>query len=91
MEKSMAVRSYAALAAVVIGVSASSGAGAAEAANGFSVNGISLNGISLNGVSLNGISLNGRGVQGRGLNGVASGKTQLKAVILQDGSVLKVE
>jgi hypothetical protein len=71
----MNMRSCAAILAFMAGVCAT----AAQARPpGLSLNGLSANGITVNGITVNGITV----------NGTSSAMTQLKAVILLDGSVV---
>ena len=76
----MILRSCAAMLALVVGMCAT----AAQARPP----GLTVNGLTVNGLTVNGGSLNGREINGREINGAAVGKAQLKAVILQDSSVI---
>lgn len=76
-------RSYISALAIMLGLSATSGASALEIANGLSVNGLSVNGLSVNGLSVNGLSVNGRDAKG-----AVPLDMQLQAAILQDGTLI---
>jgi hypothetical protein len=100
----MLVRSCVALVTLTLGFSVASGASALEMANGLSTNGLSTNGLSTNGLSTNGLSTNGLSTNGLSTNGLstnglstngldrngssATADEQLKAIILQDGSLV---
>ncbi|MGO4572772.1 hypothetical protein [Microvirga sp. 2TAF3] len=79
----MRIRSYAIILATAIGLSAASGAGALELANGLAFNGLAFNGLAFNGLAFNGLAFNGRAA-----NGAETDAAQLKAAVLQDGTVV---
>jgi hypothetical protein len=69
MENLMPFRLFASALAVAAAMSATSGAGAMEVANGLTLNGLTLNGLTLNGLTLNGLTLNGLTLNGLSANG----------------------
>jgi len=81
----MSLRSYAAVLAFAAGLSAISAVQAAQIANGLTTNGLTTNGLTTNGLTTNGLATNGTDFRG-GPDGASSSTTQVKAVILRDGS-----
>lgn len=77
----MRLSTAAAILAIALGLSLATEAGAAVVANGLTLNGLTLNGLTLNGFSTNGLAT----------NGVKSGATQVKGVVLPDGSSVSLK
>jgi hypothetical protein len=106
MENLMSFRLCASAFAVAAAMSATSGAGAMEVANGLTQNGLTQNGLTQNGLTQNGLTQNGltqngltqngltqNGLATNGLsaNGTASATAHIEAVILQDGSFVTLK